>query len=111
MGESCQKHLQIEVQIIYRCNVDKSFAGIPFVAQCITNPTSIHEDVGLIPGLTQWVKDAEFLWLWCRLAAEVSIHPLAWELPYAIDPALKRKKKSLQKVVNLVGAFCPKIII
>ena len=27
------------------------------MAQWLTDPTSIREDVGLIPGLTQWVKD------------------------------------------------------
>ena len=27
------------------------------MAQQIKNPVSIREDVGLIPGLTQWVKD------------------------------------------------------
>ena len=27
------------------------------MAQQLINPTSIHEGMGLIPGLTQWVKD------------------------------------------------------
>ena len=31
--------------------------GVPVVAQQITNLTDIHEDMSLIPGLTQWVKD------------------------------------------------------
>ena len=30
--------------------------GVPVVAQRVKNPTSIHEDVGSIPGLAQWIQ-------------------------------------------------------
>ena len=31
------------------------------MAQWVKNPASIHEDVGLVPGLAQWVKNPAFL--------------------------------------------------
>ena len=33
----------------------------------VMNPTSNHENVGLIPGLTQWVKDRHCCELYCSL--------------------------------------------
>ena len=39
-------------------NVFKSpYLGVPIVAQWLTNLTRNYEVAGLIPGLTQWVKD------------------------------------------------------
>ena len=35
--------------------------GVPFVAQQLTNLTRVHEDVGLTPGLAQWVMDPVLL--------------------------------------------------
>ena len=51
--------------------------GVPAVAQQLTNPTSIHEDVGLIPSLAHLVRGAPEIHthnmgilrcreLWCR---------------------------------------------
>ena len=43
------------------------------MARRVTNPTSIHEDVGLIPGLAQWVRDLALLWavVWAADAARI----------------------------------------
>ena len=38
--------------------VKQLFWGVRTVGQQVMNLTTIHKDVGSIPGLSQWVKDA-----------------------------------------------------
>ena len=45
-------------------------------------------------------SDLALLWLWHRLAATALIRPLAWEPPYAVDAALKEKKKKKKEYAN-----------
>ena len=69
----------------------KTSIGSSCCGSVVRNPTSIHEDAGLILG--QWVKDPALLWLWCRQAAAALIQPLAGEPSYAAGVALKKKEK------------------
>ena len=65
-------------------------AGSSRCGSVVLNPTSIHENVGSIPGLSPCE-------LWCRPAAVASIRFLAWELPYATCSALKTNKNKNKK--------------
>ena len=42
--------------------------------------------------------DVALLWLWPKLATAALILPLAYELPYVADAALKRKKEKKKKI-------------
>ena len=43
-------------------------------------------------------SDLALLWLWRSSAATAPIRPLAWEPPYAVDAALKKKKRQNKKL-------------
>ena len=62
------------------------------MAQWLVNPTSIHEDIGLIPGLTQGLRIRH-----CCTAATAPIGFLAWESPCASGVGLKKRQKDQSK--------------
>ena len=51
-------------------------------------------------------SDAALLWLWCELAALPPILSLAWESPYAVGVALKKKKGTKNPHNNININIC-----
>ena len=74
------------------------------------SPTSIHEDSGLIPGLTQWIRDLALLWA-AGQVTDALIQPLAWELPLCHKYGPKKKKKKSTKITEYPPSIIAELLL
>ena len=53
----------LQTKALFYKSMEIAKIGSSHCGSGVRNPTSIHEEVGSIPGLTQWVTDPALLWL------------------------------------------------
>ena len=67
--------------------------GVPVMAQRVETQHFLCEDMGLIPGLTQWIKDRLLPWWWRRSQLQLQFTP--WPRNFICCRYGHKKKKSL----------------
>ena len=67
--------------------------GVPVMAQRVETQHFLCEDMGLIPGLTQWIKDRLLPWWWRR--SQLQLHFTSWPRNFICCRYGHKKKKKV----------------